>query len=65
MAHDKPTPKMTETGAKDHDPQQKAKLRKSEDNVSTANQTPEEPNHPHPGNGPTGKHSGGKSKKTE
>ena len=55
---DQKNPRFTETGAKDHDPQQKAQLRKSEDNVSTANET-HTPNHPHPGDQPRGKHSGG------
>lgn len=51
--------RFTETGAKDHDPQQKAQLRKSEDNVNTTNQQQHTPNHPHPGDKSEGKHSGG------
>jgi hypothetical protein len=61
MNNDDKKNRFTETGAKDHDPQQKAELRKSEDNVSTANQQHHTPNHPHPGDKLTGKHSGGSS----
>lgn len=56
---DNPNPRFTETGAKDHDPQQRAAARKSEDNVNTANQQQHTPNHPHPGDQRQGKHSGG------
>ena len=59
MKDNKPT-RFTETGMKDHDPQQRAKQIKSTDNVRTADQGDEHtPNHPHPGQQPTGKHSGG------
>jgi|GEM_PF-2875232 len=58
---DKKNSRFTETGAKDHDPQEKAQLRKSEDNINTANE-PQMPNHPHPEVKHEGKHSGGGNK---
>lgn len=56
---DNNNPRFTETGAKDHDPQQKAEQIKSTDNVNTSDQQKNTPDHPHPGNAPTGKHGGG------
>lgn len=57
---DNPNPRFTETGAKDHDPQQKAEQLKSTDNVRTANTDGDHtPNYPHPGGTPNGKKSGG------
>ena len=56
---DNNNPRFTETGSKDHDPQQEAQQIKSSDNVNTADDQNHLPNHPHPGQQPTGKHSGG------
>ena len=56
---DNDNPRFTETGAKDHNPQQQAQLHKSEDNVGTTDNARHTPNHPHPGDTPQGKHSGG------
>lgn len=59
---DNSNPRFTETGAKDHDPQQRANQLKSSDNVRTANTEGDRtPNYPHPGKAPEGKHSGGNS----
>ena len=52
--------RFTETGAKDHDPQERAEQLKSTDNVRTANTEGQHtPNYPHPEETPEGKKSGG------
>lgn len=59
MADNKNNQRFTETGKKDHDPQQRAEQIKSTDNINTNDRQDHSPSYPNPGNKPTGKHRGG------